>query len=145
MARILAVDWGHARLGLAVSDELGITAQGLTSLRRGSDASTLETIRGYVRALEVTAVVVGLPKQMDGSRGRSAEAAEAFARLLQEHLKIPVRLWDERLTTLAAERALLSAGVRRQARRAVIDQVAATMILQEFLDRQRAMANRGDS
>jgi putative Holliday junction resolvase len=89
--------------------------------------------------------VVGLPKNMDGSLGPSAEAAQEFGRLLHDRLSIPVHLWDERLTSQAAERTLVSAGMRRRARRAVLDQVAATMILQGFLDRQRAMADRGDS
>jgi putative Holliday junction resolvase len=145
MARVLAVDWGHVTLGLAASDDLGITAQGLTSLRRVSETRDLEVIRKYVRELGVAEVVVGLPKNMDGSLGPSAEAARAFARSLEHALAIPVHLWDERLTTLAAERALLDAGMRRRNRRAVVDQVAATMILQDFLEHRRAAAERGDA
>ncbi len=145
MPKILAVDWGRATLGLAVSDALGITAQGVTSLPRVSQSRDLEAIGTYVRDLGVDAIVVGLPKNMDGSLGPSAEAAQEFGRLLHDRLDIPVHLWDERLTTLAAERTLVGAGMRRRARRAVLDQVAATMILQGFLDRQRAMADRGDS
>ncbi len=145
MPKILAVDWGRATLGLAVSDDLGVTAQGLTSLSRVSESKDVEAIGAYVRALGVEAIVVGLPKNMDGSLGPSAEAAQAFARALRRQLNIPVHLWDERLTTLAAERALVSAGMRRRARRSVVNQVAATMILQGFLDRQRAAADRGES
>lgn len=145
MARVLAVDWGHVTLGLAVSDDLGITAQGLTSLRRVSEARDLEVIGKYVRDLEVEAVVVGLPKNMDGTLGPSAEAAQTFARSLERALGIPVHLWDERLTTLSAERALIDAGMRRRNRRAVVDQVAATMILQDFLGHRRAAAERGDA
>jgi putative Holliday junction resolvase len=145
MPKILAVDWGRATLGLAVSDDLGITAQGLTSLPRVSESKDLEAISAYVRDLVVEAIVVGLPKNMDGSLGASAEAAQEFAQFLHDRLNIPVHLWDERLTSLAAERTLVSAGMRRRARRAVLDQVAATMILQGFLDRQRAMADRGES
>ncbi len=145
VSRFMAVDWGRARLGLAVSDDLGITAQGLASLPRISEAQDVEALGAYIRTLGVGAIVVGLPKNMDGSLGPSAEAARTFARALQDHLEIPVHLWDERLTTLAAERALLSAGMRRRARRVVVDQVAATMILQGFLDHQRAVAERGDS
>jgi putative Holliday junction resolvase len=144
MARILAVDWGHVTLGLAVSDDLRLTAQGLTSLRRVSEGKDLEVIGKYVRDLGVEAVVVGLPKNMDGSLGPSAEAARSFARSLEQALAIPVHLWDERLTTLSAERALLDAGMRRRERRAIVDQVAATMILQDFLDYRRAAAERGD-
>ena len=145
MSKILAVDWGRATLGLAVSDELGIIAQGLTSLPRVSETRDLEAISAYIGELGIEAIVVGLPKNMDGSLGSSAEAAQEFARLLHDRLNIPVHLWDERLTSLAAERTLVSAGMRRRARRGVVDQVAATMILQGFLDRQRAMADRGDS
>ncbi len=145
MPKILAVDWGRATLGLAVSDDLGVTAQGLTSLPRVSESKDVEAIGAYVRTLGVEAIVVGLPKNMDGSLGPSAEAAQAFARALRRQLNIPVHLWDERLTTLAAERALVSAGMRRRARRSVVNQVAATMILQGFLDRQRAAADRGES
>jgi putative Holliday junction resolvase len=145
MVKFLAVDWGKARLGLAVSDDLGITAQSLASLTRMSEAQDVEAIGTYVRTLGVGAIVVGLPKNMDGSLGPSAEAAQTFARLLQDRLALPVHLWDERLTTLAAERALLAAGMRRRGRRAVTDQVAAAMILQGFLDRQRAALDRGDA
>lgn len=145
MPKILAVDWGRATLGLAVSDDLGITAQGLASLPRVSESKDLETISSYVRDLGVEAIVVGLPKNMDGSLGASAEAAQEFAQFLRDRLNLPVHLWDERLTSLAAERTLVSAGMRRRARRAVLDQVAATMILQGFLDRQRTMADRGES
>ena len=144
MPKILAIDWGRVTLGLAVSDELGITAQGLTSLPRTTESRDLQAIETYVQKLGVETIVVGLPKNMDGSLGPSAEAAQDFARLLSDHLHIPVHLWDERLTSLAAERALVSARVRRRARRAVLDQVAATMILQSFLDRQKAMVDRGD-
>jgi len=143
MQKILAVDWGRAVLGLAVSDELGLTAQGLASLPRAGEAADLAAIGSYVKRLEIGAVVVGLPKNMDGSLGPSAEAAQAFARTLQERLNLPVHLWDERLSTMAAERTLIGAGVRRRARRAVVDQVAATLILQGYLDRQRAHAARG--
>jgi putative Holliday junction resolvase len=145
MPKILAVDWGRATLGLAVSDDLGLIAQGLTSLPRTGEAQDVEAIGSYIRKLGVEAIVVGLPRNMDGSLGASAEAARAFAQVLQERLHVPVHLWDERLTTLAAERMLVGAGVRRRARRAVVNQVAATMILQGFLDRQRAAGDRGDS
>jgi len=144
MPKILAVDWGRATLGLAVSDDLGLIAQGLASLPRTGEAQDVEVIGSYIRNLGVEAIVVGLPKNMDGSLGASAEAAQAFAQVLRERLHVPVHLWDERLTTLAAERMLVGAGVRRRARRAVVNQVAATMILQGYLDRQRAKVDRGD-
>jgi len=142
MSRILAVDWGQARLGLAVSDELGLTAQGLAALRRVGEARDIEAIDAYVRELRIESIVVGLPKNLDGSLGPSALAVQTFAQALRERLHLPVHLWDERLTTVAAERTLISAGMRRRARRGVVDQVAATMILQAFLDRQRVATER---
>jgi putative Holliday junction resolvase len=145
MRKILAVDWGRATLGLAVSDDLGLTAQGLASLSRVGQPQDVEAIGTYVRNLGIQAIVVGLPKNMDGSLGPSADAARAFARLLQERLDVPVHLWDERLSTVAAERTLVGAGMRRRARRTVVNQVAATMILQGYLDHQRTVGDRGDS
>lgn len=145
MPRILAVDWGRATLGLAVSDELGLIAQRLASLPRVDEIQDVEAIGAYIRSLDIEAIVVGLPRNMDGSLGPSADAARAFAQVLHDRLHVPVHMWDERLTTLAAERMLVGAGVRRRARRAVVDQVAATMILQGFLDHQRAVGDRGDS
>jgi putative holliday junction resolvase len=138
MARILAVDWGKVRLGLAVSDELGLIARGLGALPAGKPAQALDAIAEQVRTLEVTAIVVGLPRNMDGTDGPSAEKARAFARAVKDRVGLPVHLWDERLTTLAAERQLIAEGVRRRRRRAVVDSMAATLILQGFLDRQRA-------
>ena len=144
MAKTLAVDWGWVRYGLAVSDELGLTAQGLGTFARASEAQMVAAIAEQARALAVDAIVVGLPRNMDGSDGPSAEAARAFAGALGSHVGLPVHLWDERLTTLAAERMLVDAGVRRRARRGLVDQVAATLILQGFLDRQHATARRED-
>lgn len=145
MAKILAVDWGKAKLGLAVSDDLGITAQGLSSLSRVSESKDIDAIGAYIRDLRIEAVVVGLPKNMDGTLGPSAEAAQAFAGALSARLDIPVHLWDERLTSLAAERTLVGAGIRRRERRGIRDKVAAIMILQGFLDRQRVTVEQEDS
>ena len=142
MPKILGIDWGWIRLGLAASDDLGLTAQGLGIISRASEAQALDAIEGYVRTLGIEAFVVGLPRNMDGSDGPSAEAARGFGRALEERFRLPVHLWDERLTTLAAERMLVGAGVRRRARRGVLDQVAATLILQGYLDRQQALLRR---
>ncbi len=140
--KVLAVDWGWAKYGLAVSDDLGLTAQGLGTFPRRSDAQMLDAIADQICAQGVQAIVVGLPRNMDGSDGPSAEAARAFAKALEDRSRLPVHLWDERLTTMAAERMLVGAGVRRRARRGLVDQVAATLILQGFLDRQQAEARR---
>jgi putative holliday junction resolvase len=140
--KILAVDWGWVRIGLAVSDDLGLTAQGLGTFPRVSEAQVLDAIATHVHALGVEVIVVGLPRNMDGTDGPSADAARAFAQALRDRFGLPLHLWDERLTTRAAERMLVDAGVRRRVRRDRVDQVAATLILQGFLDRQRAAAGR---
>jgi putative holliday junction resolvase len=145
MEKFLAVDWGRVMLGLAVSDDLGVTAQGLVSLPRKGEARDVEAIGAYIQRLGIEAIVVGLPKNMDGSLGPSAEAAQSFARALHERLHVPVHLWDERLTTLAAQRALVDAGMRRKARRLKVDQVAAMMILQGYLDRLHSQRRQGTS
>ncbi|HEY7678148.1 MAG TPA: Holliday junction resolvase RuvX [Candidatus Methylomirabilis sp.] len=139
MTRVLGVDYGEATIGLAVSDETGLIAQGLRALRRRGVGADLETIAGLARDREVGAIVVGHPKNMDGTIGPSAQAAEAFARALGDLTGLPIHLWDERLSTRQAEREMIHAGVRRAKRRAALDVAAATLILQGFLD-HRALA-----
>jgi putative Holliday junction resolvase len=143
--KILAVDWGRVRIGLAVSDDLGLTAQGLGVLPRTSEAQVLDAIAARTHDLGVEAIVVGLPRSLDGTDGPAADAARAFARALKDRVGLPVHLWDERLTTRAAERMLVDAGIRRRTRRDRVDQVAATLILQSFLDRRRSAAGREGS
>src|SRR5512146_2937685 len=92
--KVLAVDWGWAKYGLAVSDDLGLTAQGLGAFPRRSEAQMLDAIADQVCALGVKAIVVGLPRNMDGSDGPSAEAARAFAKALEDRSRLPVHLWD---------------------------------------------------
>ncbi|MBI4537576.1 MAG: Holliday junction resolvase RuvX [candidate division NC10 bacterium] len=136
--RILGIDWGKVRLGLAVSDESALIAQGLTSLPRSGNDTDMQAIARYAAEWQVYEIVVGLPRNMDGSLGEAARSVQQFAERLESALQLPVRLWDERLTTQAAERTLIEAGVRRRARRAAIDKMAAALILQGFLDRKRA-------
>jgi putative Holliday junction resolvase len=135
--RILALDVGEKRIGIAVSDPLGITAQGLAVLtRRGKDAdlaSLLEVAREY----RVQEIVVGLPLHLDGRPGRQSQEILSLAAALGEALGVPVTPWDERLTTMEAERVLLAADVSRRRRRQVVDQLAAVLILQNYLDRRR--------
>jgi putative Holliday junction resolvase len=138
VSRILGIDWGRVRLGLAISDESALIAQGLASLPRAGESRDMSAIARYANDWQVGEIVVGLPRNMDGTLGESARAVQQFAQRLESALRVPVRLWDERLTTQAAERTLVDARVRRRARRGVVDQVAATMILQSFLDRKRA-------
>ncbi|MBF0475143.1 MAG: Holliday junction resolvase RuvX [Deltaproteobacteria bacterium] len=137
--RILALDVGTKTIGVAVSDELGIIAQGLTTIRRRDEQTDLDQVAAIVDEYQVKEVVVGLPFNMDGSIGPSARLVLALVEQLISRLAVPVETWDERWTTMAAERTLIEADVRREKRRKVIDKVAATFILQGYLD---AAANR---
>ena len=140
MGKVLAVDWGTVRFGLAVSDELGMIARGLASLPGGHVREAVEAIAQQVQALAVETVVVGLPRNLDGSDGPAATQARAFAQALEARLGLPVCLWDERLTSVAAERLLIEGGVRRRQRKDAVNTMAARLILQGFLDRRRAAA-----
>lgn len=142
MTRYLGVDFGSRRIGLAVSDELGITAQALPTLEARTEDDALAAIRGLIDRYGVQEVIVGLPKNMNGTLGPAAEKALAFARRLEEGGPAKVTMWDERLTSRAAERLLIEADVRRAKRKRAIDQLAAVLILQGFLDRSRSQKER---
>lgn len=139
MTRILGLDPGERRIGVAVSDELGWTAQGVAVLERATLEADVAAIAALVERLGATEVVVGLPRNMDGSLGPRAQASLALAAALERALGVPVRTWDERLTTRAAERALLEGDLSRRRRRRVVDRVAAALILQAYLDHRRAV------
>lgn len=129
----MALDLGSARTGVAVSDELGMLAQPWKTLP-GGDAA-LDAVIAAVEELKPSQIVVGLPRNMDGTSGPAAEAARGFAARLRERVKCPVDLWDERLTTVSAQRALRESGRKARDQRGVIDQVAAQILLQSWLDR----------
>lgn len=133
----MGLDLGDKRIGVALSDPLGLTAQGLESITCRSVKDDIKKIKEIAREYEVGRVVVGYPANMDGSAGPRAEMAKSYAGRLAKALDLPVELWDERLTTVAAEKLLLKADVRRSKRRRVIDQVAAALILQSYLDSHR--------
>ncbi|MEW6683633.1 MAG: Holliday junction resolvase RuvX [Nitrospirota bacterium] len=139
LRRVLALDVGDRRIGIAASDELGITAQGVTTLHRRSWAADLTEIARLVEAREAEAVVVGLPLALDGTAGPRAQTVRAFIKRLESVVTVPILTWDERFSTVAAERVLLDADVSRAKRRRVVDKTAAVVILQHFLD---ARANR---
>ncbi len=145
MGKVLAVDWGTVRIGLAVSDDLGLIARGLESVAGGRAEEAVERIAAQVQTLGIDTVVVGLPRNMDGSDGPSAVQVRMFATVLGERLQVPVSLWDERLTSVAAERLLIEGGVRRRARKDAVNTMAARLILQGFLDRRRAAADIEDA
>lgn len=133
--RILGLDVGDRTIGIAVNDPLGLTAQAVTVIRRRDPAQDLAALAQLIQRYEASLLVVGLPKNMNGTIGPQGEKVLAFAATLREKFPaVPVVLWDERLTTAAAERALLSADVSRARRRRVIDKVAAVLILQGYLD-----------
>jgi putative Holliday junction resolvase len=137
--RLLALDVGDRRIGVAVSDELGVTAQGVTTLHRRSWAADLAEIARLVDAWEAEGIVVGLPLALDGTVGRRTQTVHAFIKRLESVVAVPILTWDERFSTVAAERVLIDADLSRARRRQVIDKTAAVVILQHFLD---ARANR---
>jgi putative Holliday junction resolvase len=135
--RVLAVDPGTKRVGLALSDPTGTIAQPLTTIGAEPRGTLAARLAEMAREKDVGKIVVGLPRRMDGSLGPEAKAARRLATELRETSRLPVELVDERLTTAAAEKALLEEGVRREKRRASIDRVAAALLLQAHLDRKR--------
>jgi putative Holliday junction resolvase len=131
MARVLAIDLGAARIGLAVSDPEGLVAQPLDVIPNDDDA--LDAIA----TIEADEFVVGLPVRMNGTRGPEADAAEAFAETLRTRTAKTVTLWDERLSTVEAERTMRSGGTRAKQQRGRVDKVAAAVFLQSFLESRR--------
>lgn len=130
--RVMGLDVGERRVGVALSDELGITAQGFKVIDRKE--GIFDELAEIAEKYQVTEVVVGLPKRMDGTLGPQAEKVLAFGEELKRRLGLPVKFWDERLSTAEAERLLLQADQSRRRRKKVRDKVAATIILQGYLD-----------
>jgi len=135
--RILGLDIGDKRIGIAISDELGHTAQGLMVLERSTEGADIDRIKEIMADYSADKVVVGLPLRMDGTVGIQAQKAKGFAERLRAEVSQPVVYWDERLTTATARKALISGEMRRSVRRRVIDKVAASLILQSYLDSLR--------
>lgn len=133
MKRILCLDVGEKNIGVAVSDSLGLTAQGLEVIKRQSLSRDLERIRQLIKEYEVEEIVLGLPRNMDGTIGEKAREILRFKDKLDALAGIKVTTWDERLTTVAAQRALLEADVSRKGRKKVIDKLAAVLILDSYL------------
>jgi putative holliday junction resolvase len=133
VSRTMAVDLGSARTGVAVSDELGMLAQPWKTLPGGE--ASLEAVVAAVGELKPGRILVGLPRNMNGTYGPAAEVARAFAENLRARVTCPVDLWDERLTTVAAQRSLRESGRKARDQRGVVDQVAAQILLQSWLDR----------
>jgi putative Holliday junction resolvase len=137
--RIMGLDVGSKTIGIAISDSLGWTAQGIETIRRKSIEHDLERLDQLIREYEVSRIVVGLPKNMNGTIGPKGEEILGFVQLLRGRLQLPIETWDERLTTVAAERSLIDADIGRRKRKQVIDKLAAVLILQNYLD---SLANK---
>lgn len=134
--RILALDHGTVRIGVAVSDELGMLAHPIDALPTEPFTALLDALKRLIQEREVALILVGLPRNMDGSHGPAVQKVEAFVHLLRETIPIPVRTWDERLTTLQAHRMLAESGKREKERRGRVDSSAAAILLQSYLDAQ---------
>ena len=134
--RILALDVGTRKIGIAISDALSITAQPLETLIRKSKKADFQPIKEIVCDMGVSKIIVGLPLNMNGTPGFRAKEIYSFVEKLKEEIKIPVQLWDERLSTLEANRILLQADMSRRKRKKLDDKIAAQLILQSYLDSQ---------
>lgn len=130
----MGLDVGDKTIGVAVSDLLGFTAQGITTVKRESPEKDLQQLASLCSEYQVEKIIVGLPKNMNGTLGPQGEKAVDFMGVLREDLNIPVEPWDERLSTVSAQKVLIQGDVRRKKRKTVIDKMAAVLILQNYLD-----------
>ena len=138
--RIRGLDFGSTTVGVAISDELLLTAQGKEIIRREQENKLRRTcarIEELIEEYEVTELVLGLPKNMNATEGERVEKTQAFREMLERRTGLPVTMWDERLTTVAADRTMMEAGIRREDRSKYVDMIAATLILQGYLDYRR--------
>ena len=133
--RIMSLDVGSRTIGIACSDALLMTAQGIETIRRISLEKDFNRLQELITEYEVHELVVGMPKNMNGTKGERAEKTEEFVEKMKEVIDLPVTYWDERLSTVMAERQLIAADVSRKKRKSVIDKMAAVVILQGYLDR----------
>lgn len=137
--RILGLDIGDKRIGVAISDDLGWTAQALTIIHRSSDDKMdVSKLKEIIEEYEVEEILVGLPKNMDGTIGPQGQKVIAFVERLKTAIPLPVALWDERLSTVSAEKTLIEADLSRKKRKGITDKLAAQFILQGYLDRKAA-------
>ncbi len=145
--RIMGLDFGSKTVGVAVSDSLLLTAQGVEIIRRKEEnklRQTLARIEELILEYEVEEIVLGLPKNMNATEGVRVELTHEFKDKLERRTGLPVYLWDERLTTVAADKLMMEAGVRREHRKEYVDKIAAALILQGYLDRRHMLAKEND-
>lgn len=138
--RILALDFGSRRIGLAVTDALGLTAQALATLERSNKRNDFDHLRRVIKQYGVGEIVMGLPLRLSGSTGIQSDKVEAFAEELRKRFKLPVSLFDERLTSVEANRLLRESAVSTRGRPGMVDQMAAVLILQSFMEFRRSQA-----
>jgi putative Holliday junction resolvase len=139
--RLMGLDVGSHTIGVAISDELRMTAQPIKTIRRKSKEEDVREIKAIIAEYEIIKIVIGLPKNMDGTLGKQAEIIFRWIKALQGEIKLPMITWDERLSTVGASRVLLEADLSREKRKKVIDKLAAVLILQGYLDKTRKPAN----
>src|SRR5437867_3293261 len=138
--RILGIDYGQKRIGVAISDEMAIVATPVGNVQENGINAAVAAIAKMVAERSVGKIVVGLPRNMDGSIGPKARETQAFVEKLKARVSVPIQMWDERLTTKAAERAMIEADISRKKRRENIDKMAAQLILQSYLDSQQILS-----
>ena len=136
--RLIGLDVGEARIGVAASDPTGTLASARTVVQRRPEGAALQALQRIIEEEEAQAVIIGLPRSLSGELHEQAALVQAFAERLRSQITIPLEFWDERLSTVAAEREMRAAGTRRDRRRAMVDAVAAAIILQNYLDAHRA-------
>ncbi len=137
----MGLDVGSRTIGVAVSDELGLTGQPIKTIKRKSKKEDVQALKEIIAEFEIAKIVVGLPKNMDGTLGKQAETTFRWIKGVQEEITVPMITWDERLSTVGASRVLLEADLSREKRKKVIDKLAAVLILQGYLDKTRKPTN----
>ena len=145
--RIIGLDYGTKTVGVAISDPLMITAQGIEIIRRKEEnklRKTLARIEELIEEYQVEEIVLGYPKNMNDTLGERAKRTEEFKEMLERRTGLPVTLWDERLSTVAAERAMMEAGLRREERKEHVDKLAAVLILQGYLDFRKSQEREAE-
>ncbi|MEG2353219.1 MAG: Holliday junction resolvase RuvX [Clostridium sp.] len=135
--RILGLDIGDKTIGIAVCDPLGYTAQGMMTIRRKTEEKDIVELKRICDEYSVETIVSGLPKNMNGTIGEQGNKVLAFCEVIKKQLNLPVEMWDERLTTVAAHRLMIEADFSRKKRKGLVDKIAATYILQGYLDRKK--------
>jgi putative Holliday junction resolvase len=132
--RILGLDIGDRTIGVALSDPLGFTAQGITTIRRKNEEIDIKELKNICDEYNVDTIVSGLPKNMNGTLGPQSEKVLKFCEVIKENMNIPIKMWDERLTTVAAHKAMIEGDLSRNKRKKIVDKIAAIYILQGYLD-----------